>query len=239
MSPKTVVTALSLAVAACLLSACSQQPEAPASASPTSSPTSEPANPPTSPPDDLTSANYVASLQPMNSDVTGDQATAEATFTVDGDNLVINIDAKGLPPDIEHWQHFHGFTDDKVAGCPTSADDANGDGIIDLIETEAVAGTTMVPFDTDPVAMDVAEGEYPHAGADGSFSYRQSVSMPALNAAFAEAFAGQAPDLDRRVIFIHGVVTDTELPESVASLGPIPAHVTLPIACGVIERVQK
>lgn len=238
MSPK-IVTVLSLAIVTCLLSACSQQPEAPA-ASPVVNPAdSSSDSAPKSPPVDLKAANYVASLQSMNSDVTGDKATAEATFTVEGDNLTITVDAKGLPPDIQHWQHFHGFTDERVAACPTSADDTNGDGLIDLIETEAVAGTTMVPFDSDPVAMDVANGDYPEADADGTFSYSQTVSLRALDGAFDKAFAGQSPHLDRRVIFIHGVVADAELPESVASLGPIPAHVTLPIACGVIERVRN
>jgi hypothetical protein len=36
-------------------------------------------------------------------------------------------------------------------------------------------------------------------------------------------------------VYIHGVPSATQLPSSVASLGPIPAQVTLPIACGKIE----
>ena len=38
------------------------------------------------------------------------------------------------------------------------------------------------------------------------------------------------------VVFIHGIPAASKLPASVASLGPIPAHVTLPIACGRITR---
>lgn len=52
-------------------------------------------------------------------------------------------------------------------------------------------------------------------------------------------FPGQQLDLARRVVFIHGLPVDTKLPTSVASLGPIPAQVTLPIACGKIERVGQ
>jgi hypothetical protein len=51
-------------------------------------------------------------------------------------------------------------------------------------------------------------------------------------------FVGQSLDLDRRVAFIHGGAPASKLPESVASLGTIPASVTLPIACGVVERVS-
>jgi hypothetical protein len=182
---------------------------------------------------------YVAHLHPMNSKITGLQTKGEARFSIDGDNLTISVTAHGLPPNIVHWQHFHGFTDNRAAICPTAAADANGDGIIDLIETEPASGTTMVPFTDDPVAMDVAHGNYPKASAVGTYTYRQTVSLKRLTAAFSKAFNDQTLDLDRRVVFIHGVVANSKLPASVASLDPIPADVTLPIACGRIERVKR
>ena len=37
---------------------------------------------------------------------------------------------------------------------------------------------------------------------------------------------------------MHGVPLATKLPSSVASLGTIPAQVTLPIACGKITRLK-
>jgi len=179
---------------------------------------------------------YVAKLHPMNTNITGSQATGQVRFSISGDTLTIEADVAGAPPNIEHWQHFHGFVDNRDAVCPTAAADANHDGVIDLIETGTSSGTTMVPFDTDPAAMDVAHGSYPKASAQGAYHYRQMVSVQALEAAFAKAFHDQKLDLDRRVVFIHGVPADTKLPKSVASLGPIPAQVTLPIACGKIER---
>jgi hypothetical protein len=60
--------------------------------------------------------------------------------------------------------------------------------------------------------------------------------MSALEAAFAKTFDGQKLDLDRRVVFVHGVPPTTTLPTSSASLGTIPAQVTVPIACGQIVR---
>ena len=183
-----------------------------------------------------THVTYIAVLHPMNTNVTGSQTTGEARFTIAENILTVDIDVKGASPNLVHWQHFHGFSDNRNAVCSTTAADANHDGIIDLIETESAAGTTMVPFDAKPAAMDIAHGAYPKASADGSYHYRQTVSLTALQAAFAKEFHGQRLDLDRRVVFIHGVPADTKLPASVASLGPIPAHVTLPIACGKIER---
>jgi hypothetical protein len=181
---------------------------------------------------------YVAKLAPMNSKVAGTAASGEARFTVNGDNLTIDISVKGVPPDMVHWQHFHGFKDNRSASCPTAKADANHDGIVDLIETEPTSGTTMVPFDSNPVAMDIAHGTYPKASAQGMYHYNQTVSLKALDAAFAKAFSDRKLDLDQRVVFIHGVPSETKLPKSVASLGPIPAQVTLPIACGKIERVS-
>ncbi len=183
-------------------------------------------------------AVYVARLAALNTTVTGTKAAGEATFTIKGDSLTIAVNASGVPKDIEHWQHFHGFTDGRAAACPAPSADANHDGIIDVVETGAAAGTTMVPFSGDPVSMDVPHGTYPKASATGTLQYRETVSLSALEVAFAKAFDGQKLDLDRRVVFIHGIPAASKLQASVASLGPIPAQVTLPIACGKITRVK-
>jgi hypothetical protein len=183
-------------------------------------------------------AVYVAHLAALNTTVTGVKPAGEATFTIKGDSLTIAVNASGLPKGIEHWQHFHGFTDGRAAACPTPAADANRDGIIDVVETGAAAGTTMVPFSGDPVSLDVPHGTYPKASATGTLQYRETVSLSALEAAFAKAFDGQKLDLERRVVFVHGIPAASKLQASVASLGPIPAQVTLPIACGKITRVK-
>jgi hypothetical protein len=182
---------------------------------------------------------YVADLHPLNTKVTDLETTGEAKFSVSGDALTITIKAQKLPPEIAHLQHFHGFKDNRDASCPAAAADKNDDGIIDLIETEPTSGTTMVPFHDDPVSMEIVRDTYPKASADGSFQYEETVSLKDLEAAFAKAFGGKTLDLDRRVVFIHGVLPSTKLPESAASLGTIPAQVTLPIACGEIKRVQQ
>jgi hypothetical protein len=184
-------------------------------------------------------AVYVAHLHAMNTAVTRGETTGEARFTVDGDKLTIRIKVRGALPNAEHWQHFHGFKDGQPATCAGTDADANHDGIVDLIETGKASGTTMVPFDTSPAAMDVAHGTYPKADAEGNYTYRETVSLKALDAAFAKQFPGQKLDLAKRVVYIHGVPSGTNLPGTVQSLGPIPAQVTLPIACGKIERAGK
>ncbi|MCC6315749.1 MAG: CHRD domain-containing protein [Thermomicrobiales bacterium] len=180
---------------------------------------------------------YHATLSPLNASVTGSEASGEATFTINGDDLTIHIEMKGVPPDMAHLQHFHGFAEgDKASACPTAADDKNGDGIIDLVETEPVAGTTMVPFNDNPLGTDLlALDTFPKADANGTYTYETTVSLKALEKAFAERFPGQQLDLDRRVIFVHSIPDSIELPSTVQSLGDFPASLTLPIACGKIE----
>ncbi|XSG82151.1 MAG: hypothetical protein ACPW61_13940 [Methyloligella sp. ZOD6] len=186
-----------------------------------------------------TAASHTAELKPLNASVTGSETKGKASFVRDGDKLTIVIDVEGAPAGIMHLQHFHGFAEDgEIAACPSSGDDANGDGIVDLKETEPKAGTTMVPFHDKPASMEIPSESYPKADADGSYHYEQTVELDKLNEAFAEAFDGQDLDLERRVVFIHGVDPETEFPDSVASLGDIPAHITLPIACGKIEAAR-
>lgn len=182
---------------------------------------------------------YTADLRPMNSKLTGLETTGQAKFDIAGDELTITIDVKDAPANTIHWQHFHGLAGSTAATCAGPDADTNGDGIVDLIETEPASGTTMVPFDTMPAAMDVAHGDYPKASADGTYAYRSVVSLKALSAAFSKAFDGQKLNLDKRVVLIHGVPDDTKMPATVQSLGPIPAQVTVPIACGQIKKAAN
>lgn len=183
-------------------------------------------------------AKYVAHIAPINVKASGHSSSAEATFTIRGDSLTIDIKARGVAPDLAHLQHFHGFPDGRASACPTSAQDKNSDGVIDLKETEPSAGTTMVPFTADPVSMAIVVNTYPTASANGDYHYTKTVSLSALEAAFGKNYAGQQLDLDKRVVFIHGIPASTTLPSTVASLVDIPAQVTIPIACGKIERVK-
>lgn len=184
-------------------------------------------------------SKHTAELKPLNQSVTGNGTKGKASFVRDGDKLTIIVDVQGAPAEIMHLQHFHGFAEGgKTAACPSAEDDSNGDGIVDLKETEPKAGTTMVPFHDQPVSMEIPSESYPKADADGTYHYEQTVDLAKLQEAFAEAFDGQDLDLERRVVFIHGVDPKTEFPDSVASLGDIPAHITLPIACGKIEAAE-
>lgn len=179
--------------------------------------------------------HYEAQIVPLNADKIGTAAYGHATFDVEDDTLTIHIDMHHTPANIEHWEHFHGFPDNQQALIATIAQDANGDGFVDLPETEAVSGTTMVPFDDAPENMDIPHNRYPHSDENGDFSYEKKVPLSTLLTNFKQAFSSDTLALDKRVIYIHGVDNSLTLPDTVqGEVMDFDQHVTLPIAVGQI-----
>ncbi|USF99110.1 hypothetical protein A4W81_09720 (plasmid) [Latilactobacillus sakei] len=84
--------------------------------------------------------HYAAQIVPLNADKIGTAAYGEATFAIADDELTIKITMHNTPANMQHWEHFHGFPDGKQALIATAAQDANADGFVDLMETEAVSG---------------------------------------------------------------------------------------------------
>lgn len=202
---------------------------------PSAAPAAEPESP--------SQAIYAAQLRAVNSDISGAPTGGIAHFRIRGDKLTIRIVMQGVAPNIAHWQHLHGFTDDRIASCPIGPAglanaDANRDGILDLAETAPGSGTTLVPLNAKPLAMDIAADTYPKASVHGTYTYKETLSLKALQAAFARSFNGARLELDRLVVYVHGVPADTRLPASVASAGSVPVQVSLPIACGKIKRAS-
>jgi hypothetical protein len=186
----------------------------------------------------LAAERFTAKLHPMNAAKIGTSTTGTATFEIADGKLTTSIDLASLPPSMMHLQHFHGFPDGKAATCPTAAADTNGDGYIDLAETEPSSGTTMVPFHAHPETLEIANDSYPVADKNGVVHYTNTVSVAKLESALKAKFKAPSLALDKRVIFIHGVANTPALPGTVQSLPGVPAAVTIPIACGQIEAVK-
>lgn len=179
-------------------------------------------------------ALYVAKLQPLNTAKIGTSSSGDARLEVADGKLIVSIDLAGLPPGM-HLQHFHGFPDGRDATCPTGESDSNGDGYIDLVETEPLAGTTMVPFHAHPATLEIPSDSYPVADENGAAHYEKIEIVADIENALKEKFKAPLLALEKRVIFVHGVTNETVLPDTVKSLPGVPAHVTIPIACGKIE----
>lgn len=182
---------------------------------------------------------YEANLKPLNTGVTGMKAAGKARFVISHDTMTVIINVDNVPPGISHEQHIHGFNVNKTATCPAGSADINGDGIEDIVETEIISGMTMVPFNDHPIKIHGYGSRFPVAGSDSSYHYEVKISMGKLETAFIQAFGHTGLNLEQRVIYIHGVPDSTDLPESVKSIGNLPPQVTLPIACGDIEKVSR
>jgi hypothetical protein len=179
--------------------------------------------------------HYVAKLTPLNADKVGTSASGTADIEIADGKMNVTIDLKGLSPNLMHLQHFHGFVDGKDATCPTAASDANGDGYVDLMETEKTSGTTMLPFHAHPASLEIATDTYPVADKDGNAHYTHSDDVATIEKSLKEKLKATGLELAKRVIFIHGVPSDTKLPDTVKSLPGAPAQLTIPVACGKIE----
>ena len=179
---------------------------------------------------------YVAKINAINPQLTNSKVSGEAIFIEANGKLKITMVVKGLSPGM-HLGHIHGFVSDKASTCPPSNADTNGDGIVDLIETEPYAGTTLIPFNGDPVGLKIKSDTYPVADKNGVLTYEMTVSLDKLDAAIKKAYRINKLSLENRVIFIHGVPEGKSLPGSAKSLPGVPAYVTVPIACGEIRAL--
>ncbi len=230
----------------------------------------QPATPgmPTAPPSMATGTlphlAYVARLTPLNGDVTRTPTTGRAQFGINNGMLTIRISVTGAPPGIAHAQHIHGFLSGKAASCPTKTADANGDGLLSLSEAEAVMGPPLIPLNGDLLAMNFTSLTYPTANADGTYTYQETVSLSALQSAYAKMHNGQKLDLAKDTVMIHGVPESAQPPSAAttatttaatsagtvaAAAGSAPesaervpaslaAPAALPIACGKITPVR-
>lgn len=168
---------------------------------------------------------YVASLTALNgSGVTG---SVEVILDEEEDAFMVAVDAARLAPHEPHPQHIHA-----ASSCPTLADDANGDGFVDMVEGLDAFGPILVTLDAE--LYTVAADSFPVATATGRISYERRVSLRAL----LDLLGEEPLALETRVVVIHGLHPDAQLPETVRTVGGRPPEWTVPVACGGFEASQ-
>ncbi len=180
---------------------------------------------------------FRADLQPINEQVTGMATTGTVVLKVGRDSIYIEVEAENAPPAMMHLMHYHGFPEVRGSICASMDQDLNGDGIVDLIETQPVSGQTLVPFHADPASLDIQVHSYPVADSTGTLSYRQTIARDALAEALRKEMNIESPEFGQRTVYLHGVDADLPLPETVQSLPGVDPHITLPIACGKLILV--
>lgn len=132
--------------------------------------------------------------------------------------------------------------------CPNINDDLNKDAYIDIVEARVAIGKITIPFDSD---LDSQEnGSYAASGADGKFSYRQSASFDRL---FNDLKAPDQDPMDQfikigpdegltfpgRIVIVQGLAETVPLPATVATADGMSPHQSIPVACGVLWKVNE
>lgn len=168
--------------------------------------------------------------------------------TTEDDTLTVRIAASGLDEGV-HLQHMHGFETGQDAVTPTSNDDTDGDGRVELLEGLPRYGQILLNLDDK-------DGEFPVTEQEGSFYFEQTYHLPSRtdDEHNSESHAGDIvttfKDLDLNHLVIHGMevpenagrgtpgeVGDQEKPGSMAFDQDTYKEV-LPVAVAEIEAVN-
>lgn len=186
---------------------------------------------------------YLALLKPLNEAVTG---AIDGAFTLskENDEFIADLRFNGGPvtASLLHVQNVH-FSD----RCPAQEDDLNKDGFIDAVEGDAVYGDIIIPLDQDINSQRMGSGIWPVADAFGQYIYSAMASWEELMNDLHEEDINPEDNLgkitmpelklDKLVVVVHGVASNTPLPETVRSNSRFANFETIPIACGVLTKV--
>ncbi len=180
---------------------------------------------------------YRAELSGLNSEYADGEISGTATVEIRNDSATITLDAQGLAPGMMHIAHYHGFADGQAAQCPSPEQDQNDDGIVDMNEASQAIGDPLIPFTENPTELNIQSQNYPVADSSGRLFYTQTVALEDLRNTLQQEHGISDLDFSNFVVNIHGI-QDTTLPQSVQGMPGMPAHMTVPVACGKFEQQE-
>lgn len=192
-----------------------------------------------------TVGTYKATLAPipLNTTVAGNP-TGTLDVVIEGDEFKATMNMQGVPGNVVHAQHIT-----VGSSCPTATNDVNNDSYVDVLEGAPNYGLILIPLDGDLEDQDDGENGFPRANSGGSYTWSKTASLSRMIADLQDAdvdledgltkLNGSDLNLAGKVVIVHGVNSNSNLPDSVATLDDFRNHQSLPIACGVIERVAE
>lgn len=177
-------------------------------------------------------AVYTGTLSELN----GSGASGEATLTVseDGETLYVEIEGDGFNLDGPHAMHLHGIVEDDevlASTCPTMDDDADGDGVLTVLEGAPKYGAVQLSLttegDTSPDSA-LAVDRFP-AGTSIDYS-RDAIPIPDV----------LKPNLGMLHVVVHGIdengngELDLDQEERSSLTDDLPREGTAPALCGTL-----
>jgi hypothetical protein len=183
---------------------------------------------------------YHSFIRPLNTHTFGRINSGALNATINGE-FKVSLYMDDAPP-ITHTQAI--FTGTR---CPDLTEDTNGDGHIDILEASKVIGKMLIPLDNDISSQGAGAGFYPSGMA---YMFRKSTSLETLMTDLKatdidpdDHIVKLRPDenlnLEGRVVVIMGAPTTANLPTTVKTVKGMTNYQSLPISCGVIERVAE
>lgn len=175
---------------------------------------------------------YQADLAELND--SGASGTATVTVSDDGETMSVDLDASGFDLDGPHAMHFHGVVDgDDVlaSSCPTIDDDADGDGVLTVLEGAPKYGAVQISLTTDGdtgVGSALAVDRFP-TGTSIDYS-RSGIPIP----------ENLKPHLGKLHIVVHGIdengngTLDLDQEERSSLTDDLPREGTAPALCGTL-----
>jgi hypothetical protein len=178
---------------------------------------------------------YGGSLSELNA--SGGSGEVYIEVSEDGETMTVDLTASGLNLDGPHAMHIHGIVEgDQVQAstCPTMADDADGDGVLTVVEGAPKYGDIQVSLttegDTSPDSG-LAVDRYP-AGTSIDYS-RSGIPIPENIRAGIAALH----------VVVHGIdengngVLDMDQEERSSLTDDLPREGTAPALCGTLTAV--
>ncbi|MBA2405886.1 MAG: hypothetical protein H0V66_14005 [Bdellovibrionales bacterium] len=185
---------------------------------------------------------YQAKFETLNPHINGTIPGSLTLFRKD-DKLMTYVRLFAGQPRAWHMQGIY-----MGKRCPTMADDTNKDGTVDVVEAMNVVGKMIIPLDSNMNSQNAGKNFFPLADLSGYYHYERISSFKRLFADLrtedldaddnvVKLTADEKFTWERRVVMVHGVTEETVLPETVVGLGRRRAFQTLPITCGIINKV--
>lgn len=181
---------------------------------------------------DNVTTSYQADLGALN----GSNATGTVMISLTGDQATVTENVSGLAATFNgaaypHVQHIH---IDAKGVCPTTAADANKDGVISTTEGGASYGKIGTTLSSSGDTSDKAALDLKVGGMGASYTYQRTFAMNAATIAAIKAGTG--------VVVVHGLDPAT-LPAAAqkekSDLVPsLPLAATSPALCGTLVVSQ-
>lgn len=187
---------------------------------------------------------YAVNFSALNSSgVDGSAIIAVGDGDDDSRVLNISLSAEGLAPSVQHAQHIHGLFDGDMtpidSTTPTIQDDADLDGIVEVIEGFAQYGDIIL-------TLLGSDGALPFADANGDLTFFASYDLDNDDLFFSpfgnDYTSADLMPLDLREIVLHGVEVPAGIGEGTG--GEVDGTQDglvgiLPAAAGEIEKIDR